>query len=1286
MKKFFALALTVLLVMSTMPMTAFAGFSTTEDFGFTGFKVVEDSEGKGVVVDLEKQIVYGFSTLLQVERLGEYLEKGENIRDMYVCQNYGTSNEDKLGDKDFIGTGATIVLETKDGAKYPFDVVVFGDVNGDSACDVLDTLLLANVSANKEHFEENEAAKFAAKDPDTLDEEVTEEDYQAIVNSVVSEEVEQNKSENANVVTDAVVEDQIYTGSEIKPDEDIVITFNEGVLSSEHYKVVDYDFNVDCTTGERKAIVTIEGTGLFSGKRVIEFEIVGILQDIVNEVNDVIKEAALDEVVEVVYTPNGEKADVDIVVNASKFIRGDFNANMSAFSGLLARIDEYRAEKLENVDCTVDEFAIANNGAFSRAALKKFVFDLASGMFCDVAFAESNTIKSYAGSISVVDGVDEAFNVNLKVEEDFSGDINRVKTFAAKISRYVGFDVVNGNAVINVSMPAAFSKKVVDVLSGGSGDVEKATNAFNNLFVYEAFEDYLAEVTAEQISASAADEINQAINVASMLGEFVNKGLDEISEATVTSNKGTMPLLSGLDFAIDEKNPNKFGALVMALAFTLSQPLHESRVGDFYKDGIYTLTADVTLDYKNIKETVIVNLDLFGAVETPDVIEKTVVYFDSIINDLGVSNVASVSYDKEALRGLVSFDASQILDGNLKVNESAIDGLYTDIMGYFDDNYGTSTIIVDGKQIVTSGKINKSALKGYIFDFVSGFFNDMADLNSANIFRSSTVKVVEKDGTVHSFDLDFKLDGKSEDINKVKSISAKVANCVTLDTSSGNAEVTVSLPAAMKRKIVTLLGDGDVETAKANINNLEAGVLIQDYIMKLEPSDISTASAEEIQTVINMIADMDGIINKVMGQVSDSSVAYDAKGNKFALLSGNDFVVADKTMSSVVLAGASLFSQGLLENDMANFMNEDGTYTIKCDIALNKGGIKETVILNFDIFDVKENDSAIKETVSYVDSIVEDLGIANVVDVKFADGKAVASLDASEILSGNVLVKEEALDGLYTKVKDYFDAKFGDSTITVGKFMIVENGAINKTALKNFVFDFAAGFFSDVAKMDDGIIESYATTVVDAEGNIEEFVFDFELAGAAEDVKTIQNISAKVAECVTLDTSSGNAEVTVSLPAAMKRKIVTLLGDGDVETAKANINNLEAGVLIQDYIMKLEPSDISTASAEEIQTVINMIADMDGIINKVMGQVSDSSVAYDAKGNKFALLSGNDFVVADKTMSSVVLAGASLFSQGLLENDMANFMNEDGTYTIKCDIALNKGGIKETVVLNFNIF
>ena len=943
MKKLLVVVLAVLLAMSTMPMTVFAASDATDDFDFVGFNVKKDENGKGIVVDLERMIVYGFDTAVQVKNLGNYLEKGAGIDDMYVC-----ANGKKLGGDDYIGTGSQIVLK-EDGIEYPFDVVIFGDVNGDSACDVFDAMVIANETTFKADFEADDVARMAVNTPETLDDEISETDYQNIVNDVVSEAVDQNKGTNANVVESIVVEDQIYTGDKITIDgDDVEILFNEESLSQSHYQIVpdSYVTNIDPETGKETVSVTLEGKGLFGGTITVEFEVIGLIQSIVDEVNAVIADANLGNIVEVVYTNNADVDDIDIVINASNAIRGNFDVNMAAFNGLLAKIDEYRADKLEGLNLTVDSFALASNGSFSRGDVKNFVFDLASGIFCELAYAKTNTIKSYSGAISTTDANAEAFNIDLMVKEDVAGDINRIKNFSAKIARYVSFDVVNGNAVINVAMPAAFSAKVVDLLGGG--DVAKAQAEVNKLDVYSLLGDFVRNISVEDISAGAADEINQAIKVAAMLGDIVNKGLGEVESATATDVNGNVyPLLNGSAFYIEDGD-NKIAALVDAVGRVLTYDVLFANVGNFCKDGIYTVAADVALEYKGIKETIIVNFDLFtAAVETPTIIEETATYFSGIVEDLGLNNAVTVSYDKDNYRALATLDARELVT-NFNINESAFDGLYTDIKGYFDDNYGTSTIVVDGKEIVTVGKINKTALKELIFSAATGFFQDAANLGANNVLRSLNTVVTEEDGTVHNFDLDFALAGSDADIARVAKIADKVADYVSFEVVNGNAVVNVGVPAGMRAKIIDLLGAGDVAEAQAELNKLDVYSLLGDFVRHVTPEDISASNATEIQAIVDMVANVDTIINKVLDKVTTATV--DVNGKAVNLLSGDDFVVEEASIDGLVTAVGYVLSLEILETNIAEFMNEDGSYTFVIDAGVSVGGIKETVTVNVDIF------------------------------------------------------------------------------------------------------------------------------------------------------------------------------------------------------------------------------------------------------------------------------------------------------------------------------------------------
>ena len=1285
MKKILVVVLAVLLAVSTMPMTVFAA-SEPAKFDFAGFDVKKDSEGNGVVVDLENKIVYGLATALKVSDLGKYLEKGAEVDSMYVCEKYGTAAQRTLADSEYIGTGTYIVLEDE-GVEYPFQFVVFGDVNGDSVCDALDAFYIAKVVNNVEAAPTDVATNMAATSPETYEEGITLQTYQNVVNNAVmkDEEIDQNKGdENANTVESIVIEDQVYTGEEITVDGDIEILFNDAVLADDHYEIVKYDRNIDQTTGKEKATVTLKGKGLFAGEIVVEFEIVGILQSIVNEVNKVIAEANLADVCQVVYTNNADVDNIDVVINASKAIRGDFNVNMEALNGLLTKIDEYRAENLPGLALTVDEFALASNGSFSRGDVKAFVFDLVRGAFCELAYAQSNTIKSYSGEISTTNVNGEKFNINLVVAEDYAGDINRIKAFSAKIARYVSFDVVNGNAVINVAMPAAFSAKVVDYLS--DGDVDAAIAKFNGMRIIDAAT-YLSKVSVEDISAGSVKEIEQALTVAAMLVDFVNKGLGEVADATVTTVDGkVMPLLNGASFNIDTTNSNKFGALVKAAANLLSYEVLMSSVGEFAENGIYTVAADIALDYKGIKETVIVNLDLFtAAVETPTVIENTAKYFSGIIEDLGIANAVTVTYDKDDCRALATLDARELVT-NFTLDPTAFDGLYTDIKGYFDDNYGTSTIVVDGNEIVKAGKINKSALKTLIFSAATGFFQDAANLGANNVLRSMDTVVTEADGTVHSFDLDFALVGSDADIERVAKIAGKVADYVSFEVVDGNAVVNVGVPAGMRAKIVDYLAQGDVEAAQDKFNQLSV-LNALSFVAKVEPSDISAANATEIQAIIDMVAKVDTVVNKVLGKV-ESSVVYDVNGNACDLLSGNEFVVNDNSVSGLVSAIASQLSEDLLLNKtIADFMNVDGVYTVKCDVALSIGGIKETVIVNLDIFGDYEKKNVIEDTVKYADGILTDLGVANAVTVTYDkdDCRALATLDARELVT-NFTLDPTAFDGLYTDIKGYFDDNYGTSTIVVDGNEIVKAGKINKSALKTLIFSAATGFFQDAANLGaNNVLRSMDTVVTEADGTVHSFDLDFALVGSDADIERVAKIAGKVADYVSFEVVDGNAVVNVGVPAGMRAKIVDYLAQGDVEAAQDKFNQLSV-LNALSFVAKVEPSDISAANATEIQAIIDMVAKVDTVVNKVLGKV-ESSVVYDVNGNACDLLSGNEFVVNDNSVSGLVSAIASQLSEDLLLNKtIADFMNVDGVYTVKCDVALSIGGIKETVIVNLDVF
>ena len=785
MKKFAAIALALILAMSSMFATVAVAAGEETDAGntlaFAGFNINENSDVVIDIADPENMKIYGLEPLLTRAQLeANHLTAGAGFT---------------MDAPDYIGTGDQIVLEDEFGNKYPFTVVIFGDLTGDSAIDVIDAAQAQRLHTGKVLPTELE---LLAGDTNK-DGEISVDEYADQVNAAVGNvELDQNATgtdTEGKLEVDAPVyensEKEYYEKNAPITDEDVTLEFNDIVVDSRYYTVTGYDYEE--VNGEFIGTATIEGKGLFSGVTKVEFKVVSLLEKIVATVNGVIEDAKLDGVVKVVKTGN----KVDVVINAGTVITGDFAADVSALNGLLAKIDDFRAKNLKEVDLVVEDYAIANNGAFNRSEIKALGIDLISGIFTAIANAdENNVIKSYSGNLATNDVVSEDFTVNF-VMSGTGREIDKVKDFAAKIANFVSYDVVDGNSVVNLTMPAGFATTVVDVI--GDGDVEKAIAEFNTLSVNDALI-AVSAVDAEMLSPAYANAINQVIKVACSLDGVADKALKEVTSATVTDCVGnTLPLLSGEDFYVEDAS---IVGLVEAVDRVLNDDAGSMKLANFVNGDVYTAEFDVAIEYKGISEKVIVNFDFFGNAKAPNVIDKTAAHFNGIIADLGIANVANVAYSADTKNAVVTLDASAFINNEFNFDETALDGLYTNIKGYFDDNYGTSTIRVGNFEIVTNGKINRTTLKNFLFDVAKGFFVDVADLGANNVVRNFSVKVTEADGSSVDFDMDFVLEGTPNHIAKIQRLSAKVAECISFQSINGNAVVNITLPESLRNTIV----------------------------------------------------------------------------------------------------------------------------------------------------------------------------------------------------------------------------------------------------------------------------------------------------------------------------------------------------------------------------------------------------------------------------------------------------------------------------------------------------
>ena len=940
MKKFAAIALALIFAMSSMFATvAVAGVSgetNSNGLAFAGFVVNENSNVVIDIEDPENMKIYGLEPLLtRAELEKNHLTAGKNFT---------------MEAPDYIGTGSKIVLKDKAGTPYTFTVVIFGDLTGDSAIDVIDAAQSQRFHTGKVTPTELE---LLAGDADK-DGEISVDDYASQVNAAVgNDDVDQNATGTKTEST-LDVDAPVYTTDDVDSyineapitEEDVTLEFNDIVVDSRYYAVTGYDYKE--VNGEFIGIATIEGKGLFSGITTVEFKVVSLLEKIVATVNGVIEDAKLDGVVKV------EKAGetVNVKIDAGAVISGDFAADVSALNGLLAKIDDFRAKNLKEVDLVVENYAIANNGAFNRSEIKAFGIDLISGIFTAIANAENNVIKSYSGTLVTNDVVPaEDFTVNF-VMDGTGREIDKVKDFAAKIANFVSYDVVDGNSIVNITMPAGFATTVVDAI--GDGDVEKAIAEFNRLSVREALL-AVSAVDAEMLSPTYANAINKVIKVAASLDGVADKVLKEVTNATVTDYVGnTKPLLSGNDFYIDGAS---FVDIVNAVDRVLNNDAGSMLIGNFANGDVYTAEFDVAIEYKGISEKVIVNFDFFGNAKAPNVIDKTAAHFNGIIADLGIANVANVAYSADTKNAVVSLDASAFINNEFAFNEDALNGLYTNIKGYFDDNYGTSTILVGDFEIVKNGKINRTTLKNFLFDVAKGFFLDVADLGADNVVRNFSVKVTEADGSSVDFDMDFVLEGTPAHIAKIKNIAAKVAECISFTTVNGNAVVNLTLPAGFQNTVVEALSkDGTVESAIAEFNKLTVGEAF-NALTFIDAETISTSHASDIERIILTVAEYSNVINKLLGKVT-SAKAYDLKGNAYELLNGSDFDGSKIVAGSNVFAEAVKAIYAMLDEEttgayVSAFTTGDGVYTVEFDVAVSIGGISEKVIVNFDMFGLK---------------------------------------------------------------------------------------------------------------------------------------------------------------------------------------------------------------------------------------------------------------------------------------------------------------------------------------------
>ena len=144
--------------------------------------VAQDGKENDIVIDREKNIVYGFHGRLRVHTVGDFIKvSNEELGRLEFVQKYNN----RIGSGDKVNVVDNKTNETVES----FTIVYFGDVNGDGVCNVMDDITVRQEADGETSWSDPDSPDycywmFLAADLDK-DGVITEEDEQLIVRCVV---------------------------------------------------------------------------------------------------------------------------------------------------------------------------------------------------------------------------------------------------------------------------------------------------------------------------------------------------------------------------------------------------------------------------------------------------------------------------------------------------------------------------------------------------------------------------------------------------------------------------------------------------------------------------------------------------------------------------------------------------------------------------------------------------------------------------------------------------------------------------------------------------------------------------------------------------------------------------------------------------------------------------------------------------------------------------------------------------------------------------------------------
>ena len=285
-----------------------------------------------------------------------------------------------------------------------------------------------------------------------------------------------------------------------------------------------------------------------------------------------------------------------------------------------------------------------------------------------------------------------------------------------------------------------------------------------------------------------------------------------------------------------------------------------------------------------------------------------------------------------------------------EINSDAFDGFMTRFGQIVTEYFGTDDVTINGNAVYKDGKFQNHAVKMALFDLGAGFFSKLANLGDDGVYGTYNVTI---DG--EAIALTVKFTGSNENLEKIKSFAATIAEHVSADTSGENLVIDVIAP---EQLIATIANEyqGDLPVAEAL---KEVGLYGGLSILAMKDAEsVFGSQVSAVNKLCAFLCKLNPLVNKVFEKITDATVTL-ADGSNVNLIDSAFAPEGEYGYTAFLNAVIAAMDDALLEKTVGDFTEEDGVYTIPVNVTVDMGNlglmsgstIEETVIIRLHLFD-----------------------------------------------------------------------------------------------------------------------------------------------------------------------------------------------------------------------------------------------------------------------------------------------------------------------------------------------